>query len=125
VKWQEGVPYVKEEQAQLIVYSTGRDLLQGNPVEGGIVIAESAPRNIKIQASLTARGTGFGIMGEEKHVHLLGGLQAVGYESGGNELRLTALPPGTEWEMLSLPSPSTTLPVLSLCRFKALDWKEF
>jgi hypothetical protein len=125
VKWQAGIPYIKEEQAQLIIYSTGRDILQGSPVEGGIVIAENAPRDIKIQASLAARGTGFGILGGEKKVQILGGLQATGYESGGNELRLTALPPGTEWEMLALPAPLTARPVLSLSQFKALDWREF
>ncbi len=125
IKWQDGIPYVKEEQAQLIIYSTGRDILQGNPVEGGIFIAENAPQDLKIQASLAAQGAGFGILGEQKKVHLLGGLQAVGYESAGNELRLTALPPGTGWEMLSLPAPLTARPVLSLSQFKALDWKEF
>jgi hypothetical protein len=125
IKWQDGIPYIKEEQAQLIIYSTGRDILQGSPVEGGIVIAENAPRDIKIQASLAARGTGFGILGEEKKIQILGGLQASGYESGGNELRLTALPPGTGWEMLALPAPLTADPVLSLSQFKALEWKEF
>jgi hypothetical protein len=125
IQWQDGIPYVKEEQAQLIIYSTGRDILEGSPVEGGIVIAENAPREIKIQASLAARGTGFGILGEEKKVQILGALQASGYESGGNELRLTALPPGTGREMLFLPAPLTARPVLSLSQFKALDWKEF
>jgi len=125
VQWQDGIPYVKEEQAQLIIYSTGRDILQGEPVEGGIAIAENAPRDLKIQASLAARGSGVAILGEQKRVNLLGGLQAVGYESGGNELRLTALPPGTGYEMLSLPAPLTARPVLSLSQFKALDWKEF
>jgi len=125
IKWQDGIPYIKEEQAQLIIYSTGRDILQGNPVEGGIFIAENAPRDLKIQASLAARGSGFAILGEQKKVNLLGGLQAVGYESGGSELRMTALPPGTGWEMLSLPAPLAARPVLSLSQFKALDWKEF
>jgi len=124
VKWQAGIPYIKEEQAQLIIYSTGRDLLQGNPVEGGIVVAENAPQKIKIQASIAAQGTGFRILGEERDVHLLGGLQTVDYESGGNELHFTPLPPGTSYDTLSLAAPLSAHPVLSLSLFKALDWKE-
>ncbi|MEW5902112.1 MAG: hypothetical protein AB1715_11670 [Acidobacteriota bacterium] len=125
LKWQDGIPYVKEESGQLIIHSTGQDLLSGYPLDGGITIDGGSPQDLKIQASLAAQGEGFRVEGEEKTVRLLGGLQTVDYVSGGNELHLTPLAPSTDADMLLLNAPQTTQPILFLSLFKALQWKEF
>jgi hypothetical protein len=125
ITWREGIPYVKDKSGQLIIQSTGRDILSGDQLEGGITIDDDAPQDLKIQASLTAQGEGFRIEGEQKTVRLLGGLQTSDYNASGNELELTPLPPAWGAELRSLNAPQTTKPVLVISRFEALQWKEF
>jgi hypothetical protein len=122
--WQEGIPYVKDKSAQLIIYSTGQDFAQAQPLEGGIQIDADAPAEIKIQASLATQGAGFEIQGRDKIVDLQGALQATDYVSGGNELKFTPLPPQANVKNLDLNAPRTVQPVLYLGLIKTLEWKE-
>jgi len=125
VKWQEGVPYVKEENAQLLIFSTGRDFQDGQMKEGGITIDENAPQEIKIQAGLTAQGEGFKILGEKKTVRILGSLQTSDYLSGGSQLEITPLLLFTSLKDSSFSAPATAEPVLFLSSFESLEWKEY
>ena len=122
--WQEGIPYVKDKNAQLIIYSTGQDFAQAQLREGGIQIGADAPAEIKIQASLAAQGAGFEIQGTGKLVDLQGALQATDYISGGNELKFTPLPLQGSVRNLDLNAPRTIQPVLYLGLVKTLEWKE-
>ncbi len=122
--WQEGIPYVKDKNTQLIIYSTGQDFVQAQPLEGGIAIGADAPAEIKIQASLAAQAAGFEIQGRDKIVELKGTLQATNYISGGNELIFTPLPPQANVKNLDLNAPRTIQPVLYLGQIKTLEWKE-
>ncbi len=122
--WQEGIPYVKDKSAQLIIYSTGQDFAQTQQLEGGISIGADAPAEIKIQASLAAQGSGFEIQGAGKIVSLQGGLQATDYISGGNELKFTPLPPQANARNFDLDAPRTTQPILCLGLLETLEWKE-
>lgn len=123
--WRDGLPYLKKEQTQLLIYSTGQGFQQGDAREGGIVIEANSPQDLKVQASLTAQGTGFEILGNQKNVSLLGSLQAVDYISGGNKLRVfPSINPGDAAS--SLPAvPQTTQPVVMFPLLETLEWKEF
>ncbi len=92
--------------------------------EGKIVIDADSPKEIKIQASLTASGKGFSIEGEAKTVHLLGSLQASDYDSNENKLKLTF----DEWSLADNKHlenvPHTEKPVLYLSSFKIREWRE-
>jgi hypothetical protein len=125
VRWQDGVPYVKDGSSQVIIYSTGKDFLEGTTAEGGISIAEGAPDNLTIQASLIAGGTGFTIQGEGKDIEVLGGIQAVDYTSEGNTLRIS--PDRRLAEGLSLPenTPLSTVPMLYVSSFRVREWMEY
>jgi hypothetical protein len=125
LKWQEGVPYVKGENAQLFIFSTGKDFQEDQFKEGGITIDENSPGEIKIQAGLTAQGEGFKIQGEKKTVHILGSLQTTDYFSGGSQLKLTPLLPFAGALDSSLNLPATAEPILFLSSFKSMEWKEF
>jgi hypothetical protein len=125
VQWQEGVPYVKDKNAQLIIFSTGQDFQGNQLIEGGVTIARNSPQDIKIQAALTAQGEGFEIQGEKKTVRILGSLQATDYLSGGSELEMTPLLPFPSLGNSSLNSPATAKPVLLLSFFETREWKEF
>jgi hypothetical protein len=125
VKWQEGIPYVKDENAQVVIFSTGKDFQEDRLKEGGIIIDENSPQEIKIQAALTAQGEGFKIQGDKKTVHILGSLQATDYLSGESQLEMTPFLPLASIKNSSLNSPATAEPILFLSFFETYEWKEF
>jgi hypothetical protein len=124
VKWQDGVPYIKDSNSQLIIFSTGKDFWEDASREGKIVIDEDAPQEIKIQASLTAGG-GFSIEGEKKIVHLLGSLQASNYTSNNNALKIAVDEKLGEGDNFPLNSPATPSPILLVSSLKVKGWKEY
>lgn len=124
LKWEEGIPYVKDSNSQLNIFATGKDFLGGRPRDGEIVIDENAPKEITIQASLTASGKGFNIQGEKKTVHLLGSLHASDYTSNGNRLELAFDERFLEKKDLLQNAPETVKPVLYLSSLKVIEWKE-
>ena len=124
LSWQEGIPYVKSKQSQVVIFSTGRDIWTEAAIEGGIVAAAGAPQDLKIQASLTAGGDGFKIEGKNKTLGLLGSIQTTAYSSSGNTLSLTPWSPDTGSED-SLQAPRAAQSVLFISRFSASEWKEY
>jgi hypothetical protein len=124
VRWQDGVPYAKGSEAQLVIYAAGQDLVSGAAVEGGIVVAEGAPADLKIQGSLTAAGGGFRIEGEGKTVELLGALQADAFDGNGNRLALFRDDRAAAGD-LPADAPVTAAPQLAIYSLKALAWKEY
>jgi hypothetical protein len=125
LSWQEGIPYLKSEQAQLVIFSTGRDLWTEKADEGGIVIAQGAPQDLKVQAELTAGGEGLKVEGENKALRVLGSIQTTAYSSSGNQLSLTPWTPRPDSENTSLLAPRAAQPVLLITRFGASEWKEY
>lgn len=124
VKWNEGIPYLKDSTSQLIVFATGKDFLEGTKKEGKIVIDQNSPQEIKLQASLQASNKGFAIEGQGKTVHLLGSLQASDYTSNQNKLKVTFDERLLEEGSLE-DAPKTAKPVAYVASFKLTRWKEF
>jgi len=125
VKWIDKVPYVKDRNSQLNIFVTGKDF-QGNAErEGKIIVDKDSPKEIKIQASLTAADKGFSIEGKGKTVHILGSLQTSDYTSSENKLNLTFDERLLEESDLVQNVPKTAKPVLCLSFFKPMEWKEF
>ena len=122
-RWQEGIPYIKESQSQVVIFSTGRDLLTQAALEGGIVVDAAAPDGLKLQASLTAGGSGFEIGGRGKTVEVLGALHAAGYEGNGNALRLAPDERFAAGENGGN-APVTAAPCLAVYSLKVLSWRE-
>lgn len=122
-RWQEGIPYVKESQSQLVIFSTGRDFISQAELDGRIAVDGGAPDELKVQASLTAGNGDFEIGGSGKTVEVLGALHAAGYKGNGNSLRIA--PDGR----LAGGGPSDDVPLtaeprLSVYSLKVLTWKE-
>jgi hypothetical protein len=125
VRWQDGIPYVKDGSSQVVIYSTGMDFLERTTAEGGISIAEGAPDNLTLQASLVAGGTGFAFKGKGKAIEVLGGIQAVDYTSEGNTLRISPDRGLAEGRSLPGNAPLSTEPMLYVSSFKVREWKEY
>jgi len=125
VKWQKGVPYVKDSDSRLTIFSTGKDFWDNTTREGGIAVDESSPDEIQIHASLTASGKGFAIEGEGKKAQILGSLQATDYKAGNNSLNMIFDDRLQEKNNFPENTPLSTKPVLFISYFKALEWEEF
>ena len=124
LSWQDGIPYVKSEQSQLVIFSTGRDFWTEAAIEGGIVIAAGAPQDLKVQAALTAGGDGLKVEGAGKTLQVYGSIQTTAYSSSGRRLSLTPWAPRPDAEESAL-GPQTSQPVIFIARFGASEWKEY
>lgn len=124
LSWQEGIPYLKSEQSQLVIFSTGRDLWTEAAVEGGVIIAAGAPQDLKVEAALTAGGEGLEVEGADKNLQVFGSIQTSAYSSSGGALSLTPWAPRPDSEESAL-GPRTAQPVTFLTRFAASEWKEY
>lgn len=124
LKWEEGIPYIKDSNTQLSIFSTGKDFLESSEKTGQINIAVDAPDELKIQASLTASDKGINVLGEGKKIQVLGSLQASDFTLYDNEIRVKFderfLNPGD----LLQHSPRTRNPVLFISSFKIIGWRE-
>jgi hypothetical protein len=124
VRWQDGVPYIKGSEAQLVIYSAGRDIVSGEARVGGVAIAAEAPADLKLQASLTAAAGGFTIEGTGKDVQVLGALHADGYAGNGNTLAIVRDERAAAGEFPKN-APLTAAPQLAFFSLKVLVWKEY
>lgn len=124
VSWRDGIPYLKDADSKLTLYSTGVDFLTGDPTEGGVVIGQEAPRDLKVEASLVAPGRGFIVEGDDKVVRIAGSLQASAIEDGASAVALTP-DQGTRFkEKLAPASPETSLPVFMVKGLRLRSWRD-
>ena len=124
LKWQNGIPYLKDSKSQLIVYSTGKDFLSDEDRQGRIIIDANAPADVKIQASLTA-SDGFRVEGGGKTAFLIGGLQTSSLEMGENTRKIAPDERLLTNSLAPQNSPVTTSPLLLILGLIAVQWNEF
>ncbi len=124
VVWRDGIPYLKDADSKLTLYTTGVDMLTGEPNEGGIIIGPEAPGDLKVEASLVAPGRGFIVDGEEKTVRIAGGLEASDIETGSSALALTLEPARLDSAKPAAAVPATAWPVLMVRGFRVRAWKD-
>jgi hypothetical protein len=125
VDWQDSVPYLKDSNSQLHIFAAGQNFEGTGESAGQIVLSGDSPKDMKIQATLTASGQGIFFEGIEKTAHLLGSLQTTNYESNGNELKITFDERLIHNEEFLRNAPKTAQPVIHLCSFKILEWREY
>jgi hypothetical protein len=125
ITWQDGIPYLKSDQTQLVIFSTGQDLWGEEAREGGIIISQDAPQDLKVQAALTAGGEGIRVEGADKTLRLLGSIQTSEYFFSGRRLELTPWLPRLDGNDRPLFGPQTTEAVLFISRFSVAAWKEY
>jgi len=123
VRWQDGVPYLKDSDSQLHLLATGRNILGQESGEGKIIIGAGAPAELKIEANLTASQGGITVEGTGKTVDLLGSLHFSDYQANGNSLRLH---PDTRLlgdESRIRNAPHTRLPILIYTGLRMTLWR--
>ncbi|MCR4397083.1 MAG: hypothetical protein NUW07_10190, partial [Candidatus Saccharicenans sp.] len=122
--WQEGLPYLRSKQSQLIIWSTGKDFQSDEIVEAGISLLGEGNRNGVVEASLIAGGGGFLTEASADKINIIGSLAAAALDPGRNEIDIYNLPPSIQ-PLLSEPDlrvySETTL--LHLSHIKILEWR--
>ena len=116
--------YIKDADAQVVIFATGKDLIDGSAAGGRISVSEGSPRDLTVQASLVAAGAGFVIEGTGKKVELLGGIQATDLASGGNFLAISPDPARDGARAISAEAPLTSGPMRYITAFRILEWRE-
>jgi len=124
VRWEEGIPYVKDADSQLHIFAAGQDIQGAQNEDGEIVIASDSPNELKVQTSLTASGKGISLEGESKTVNLLGSIQTTDYNSNGNTLKIT-FDDGFILDQTRLENaPKSAKPILYVASYGAVEWRE-
>jgi len=123
VRWKDGLPYLKDSRSQLVLHASGQDFIDGTERSGKIKVGSKAPRDIQIQASVTARG-GFSAAEGAGDVTIAGSLQAGALDSGSGKIRITP-----DERLLSGPSasgayPRSSIPLLWIASLEPLQWFE-
>jgi hypothetical protein len=124
VRWQGGVPYSKDTRAQLVIYAAGQDVVSGDSTGGGIAVAEGAPADLRLQASLTAASGGFSVEGTGKSVELLGALHADAYDGNGNTMSVVRDDRAAAGEF-PVNAPLTAASQLAFFSLRVLSWQEY
>jgi hypothetical protein len=124
VTWQDGVPYLKDSQSQLTIFTTGKTLSGEISETSGISIAAEAPEELKVQASLTAASGKISLEGSNKRITLNGSLHTPDYDSNGNELKIL---PDERYPLTSTllqNSPTTKIPMMIITGLRIMRWRE-
>jgi hypothetical protein len=123
VRWKDGIPYLKDSRAQLFLFASGTNFIDGSEKNGRIRISAGGPADLILQAELTARD-GLKIDGDRRDVAVYGGIQASSLDPGSGFLKIT--PDARLLSPLRDPgrSPRTTTPILWATGLEALQWND-
>jgi len=124
LEWKDGIPDVRSQQSQLIIWSTGKDFQSEELVDGGINLLSGSNKDWMITANLIAGGQGLQITVPAGEVNLVGSLAAIKINPGQNHLTINhqveAPTSGTESSDFQVYSEKA---LLHLSEFKILEWR--
>jgi len=125
LQFEEEIPYLKGQEAQLIIWSSGKDILTGQEQGGEIKIQVPSQEEVVIQAHLTS--SSFANPNQSpgaKKLRLLGSLQTKEIELPNSTLTINHRPPLIEKNDLFQPFPTTEQPILAIIRITPQNWSE-
>jgi hypothetical protein len=123
VKWVDGIPYLKDSTSQLVLYASGRDLVEDAARAGSVILDPHAPRDVALQASIAARGE-FRSEGPARTVTVAGGVQAGGIALNGTTLRVRPDERLREPEWAPDNAPAAARPLIGVLALKPLAWRD-
>jgi hypothetical protein len=125
LEWKEGIPYLRQKNSPLIIWSTGKDFQTEKLVDGGINVFSRENSPLTIAGNLIAGGEGLRVNNPGKgEVQIAGSLVATKLEAGENGLTVF-----TGLSNQSGPESPDAFHVLSnkalfhLSQFKIVEWR--
>lgn len=92
IDWKEGIPYFREKQSQLIIWSTARDFQTQEKTDGGINMTGANGSVLKVVASLLAGGEGLNIGNQITQADIVGSISASSIKTGQANINLIVPP---------------------------------
>lgn len=124
LEWKEGLPYLKSQQSQLIIWSTGHDFQTAELIEGGINLVSPLAEKRIIEASLIAGGQGLKTDQAGEEIALIGSLAATAINLPQSQLNIFNLPASGPTSPLE---PDLQVyserPLLHLSHLRILEWR--
>jgi hypothetical protein len=122
LNFRDGIPYFREKQSQLIIWSTARDFQTQESVDGGIDLVGQKADVLKVAANLIAGGEGLKIKGLATEAEIVGTLSARAVDLGPKKLSLFVPEPLSEESSNEL-SVYSAENLLFLNEIKMKDWR--
>lgn len=126
LRLEEKIPYIKGQEAQLIIWSSGKNILTGEKQNGGIKIQIPEQEGPIIQAHLTSSSfESSSQTSGSKKLQLLGSLQTKELKLTNSSLVIYHQPPLQEEDDLYQPFPTTERPILAIIGISPSSWSEY
>jgi hypothetical protein len=123
VRWTDGLPYLKDSQSQLVIQASGRDFVDGTERSGKVKIGRDAPRELQIQASITAGG-GFSAEEGAGDAVIAGSLQTAALDLGSSKVKIIPDERLLSGTPASAAYPKAAIPILWILSLEPLQWRE-
>ena len=124
ITWRDKIPYLKDSDAQLNIFASGKDFFSDTEREGHVVIAKDASDSITLHGAITACGKGMTIKGTGKNVEVFGGIQVSSCDASGSIVEVTPDLRFLDCQLHLRNSPAASCPVLSLSSLRIRGWKD-
>lgn len=117
-----GIPYLRQRQTQLVVFSSGKDLITQEEVQAGLNLEIRGGEEVVVEADLVALGNGFQMKGRDKTLVIKGSLQAT--EINPNSNRIKIIPHENPYLLAKEPEglPLTSRPLSVIIQLKPTRW---
>lgn len=124
VQLQPGIPYLRQRQTQVIIFSSGKDLITQEEMTAGLNLEIKNEEEMVVEADLIALGKGFQIKGSDKTLVIRGSLQTTEINSNSNRIKIT--PHENPYFLAKDPEglPLTSRPLSMIIQFRPTKWIE-
>ncbi len=124
LEWKEGIPYLRQPDSPLTIWSTGKDFQTEEQVDGGINLLSQENNPMTIAGNLVAGGEGLKIDSKRGEVQVAGSLAATRINPGDNQLTVfTGLQTGSLEDDTGGLNIYSDKPLIHLNEFKIIEWR--
>jgi len=121
--WKEGIPYLRQSDSPLTIWSTGKNFQTEELVDGGFNLLSQGNNPMTIAGNLVAGGEGLKINSESGQVQIAGSLAATQLNPGDNQLTVfTGLQTGSRGDSAGELNIYSDKPLVHLSEFKIIEW---
>jgi len=119
-----GIPYRRETQTQVVIFSNGKDLITNEEREAGLCFDIRNAEELVVEADLTILGSGIRLSGSGKKVVVKGSLQTNAIDNNDKEIKI--IPHENVLSLLktdNLP-PLTCQPLTGIIFWRPTQWSD-
>jgi len=119
-----GIPYQRESQTQVVIFSNGKDLITDEEREAGLCFDIRNAEELVVEADLTILGRGIYLSGSGKRVVIKGSLQTNAIDNNEKEIKI--IPHENVLSRLKMSDlwPLTCQPLTGIIFWRATQWSD-